>query len=66
MTRRSKPNADPVEIGFDEIVLETDKAWLVKVDKDENVWLPKSQCELDEDAKTVMVAEWLAIDKGLV
>lgn len=56
----------PVEVNYDEVVIETDKAWLVRIDKDEDIWLPKSQCEMDEDAKNLMVAEWLAIEKGLV
>ena len=30
------------------------------------VWLPKSQCEWDEDGKVMTMEEWLAIEKGLV
>lgn len=29
-------------------------------------WLPKSQVEFDEDAGTVTMPEWLAIERGLV
>jgi len=52
-------------IYFDELIKETEIAWLVKIDKEE-IWFPKSQCELDEDDKKVEVPEWLAIEKGLV
>jgi hypothetical protein len=32
------------------------------------VWLPRSQIEIDDDGRTVIVAmpEWLAKDKGLI
>lgn len=29
-------------------------------------WLPKSQIEVDADAETVTMPEWLAVEKGLV
>lgn len=66
MTRWSKPDPKPVEICFAELVRETDKAWMFKTDDGDAVWLPKSQCELDEDELLVQVPEWLAIEKGLV
>jgi hypothetical protein len=30
------------------------------------VWLPKSQCEWDEDDKTMAMPEWLAKEKDLI
>lgn len=30
------------------------------------VWLPKSQCEWDEDEKVMTMPEWLAKEKGLL
>ena len=30
------------------------------------IWLPKSQCEWDQDAKTMSVPEWLAMREGLI
>lgn len=48
---------------------ETDKAVLVSDtgDKDDAVWLPKSQIEIEPDAATHVVSlpEWLAIEKEL-
>lgn len=37
-------------------------------DRDDAVWLPKSQIEIDESTKPVVVTlpEWLAIDQELV
>ena len=29
-------------------------------------WLPKSQVEWDQDAKTMTMPEWLALEKGLI
>lgn len=51
---------------------ETEKAILVSEtgDKGNAVWLPKSQCEIENDGHTnfitVTLPEWLARDKGLV
>jgi len=50
---------------FDDILKETDSAWLLDFGYIE-VWLPKSQCEMDEDENTIEVPEWLAIEKELV
>lgn len=30
------------------------------------VWLPKSQCEWDQDDKTMAMPEWLAQEKDLI
>ena len=48
---------------------ETKAAWLVN-DGDRDIWLPKSQCEVDiaGDNTTCIVTlpEWLAIEKELI
>lgn len=60
-----------VDIEIDGIERQTGKAILAIIGEEE-VWLPKSQIEFDVDAKhpedtvIVKVAEWLAIEKGLV
>jgi hypothetical protein len=49
------------------LVHETDKARLFKFDEDkENVWIPKSQHEWDEDTKMVTMEQSLAEEKGIV
>ena len=53
-----------VELNHDGIVKETEKAVLIDFG-DEQEWIPRSQMEALE-ANTVEVAEWLAIEKGLV
>lgn len=53
---------------------ETEKAFLLDVGTEENIWVPKSQCEIDveEDdrlpgtAVIVTLPEWLAEKKGLI
>lgn len=50
---------------------ETDRAILVSdtEDKDDAVWLPKSQIEIERKAKGVVevtAPEWLLLDKGLL
>jgi len=39
-------------------------------EKDDAVWLPKSQCEIENDGHanfiTVTLPQWLAKDKGLI
>lgn len=44
---------------------ETEKAFRF-FDGKETVWLPKSQCEWDENDKTMTMPEWLALEKGLI
>lgn len=47
---------------------ETDAAWLID-DGDRDVWLPKSQCELELSKNmvcTITLPEWLAIEKELI
>jgi len=52
------------EYTFDELIRETELSWLLKMGDDE-IWFPKSKCELDENDKIIVVPEWLAIEKGL-
>lgn len=54
-----------VTIDFDEVVHESDSAWKVRID-DKTVWLPKSQCDLDEYDNRATMPEWLARKEGLV
>lgn len=49
---------------YEEMICQSKLAWKLKIDKDE-LWLPKSQCELDEDEKCVLVPKWLVEKKGL-
>ena len=52
------------EYAFDELIKESELAWLLKMSDDE-IWFPKSECELDEHDKLITVPEWLAVEKGL-
>lgn len=48
-----------------EIREEREKAYLF-YDGTRMVWLPKSQCEWDQDDKTMAMPLWLAKDKELI
>ena len=54
------------------LIAETEKAILVNLDeneKDDGVWIPKSQIEINKRQKitvNITMPEWLAIKKGLV
>lgn len=48
------------------LIHETDGAYLFDHGGDENVWVPKSACEYDEDTDTVTMREAMAEDKGLI
>jgi len=48
-----------------EIKVETDKAVLIN-DGTKEVWLPKSQIEINREDKEVTMPEWLAIEKELI
>lgn len=54
-----------VEVNYDSLEGETDLAWLLDMG-DDKCWFPKSECELDEQDRTVQVPVWLAVEKGLV
>lgn len=67
-----KDGNEPVEYDCVEVLKETDRAWLCNVDGSE-VWIPKSQL-LDgsddlhdgtDDAFTIVVPMWLAVEKGI-
>lgn len=48
-----------------EIQGETEEAYRF-FDGERTVWLAKSQCEWDSDAKTMAMPEWVAKDKELI
>ena len=49
---------------FEDIINETENAWLILI-REEEIWFPKSQVEVDEDNNTISMPEWLATEKGL-
>jgi predicted kinase len=54
-----------VDIEDIRVLHETEKAY--RIDNGTIVfWIPKSQCELSDDRKTLTLPEWLAIEKELV
>lgn len=54
-----------MEIKFDELLHETDKAYLLRFGKNDE-WIPKSQVEtLDDVDNTAEVADWLVEKRGL-
>jgi hypothetical protein len=53
-------------VTFDgEVVHTTELAVLFRIDDDEEVWFPFSQCELSDDETSILVPRWLARAKGL-
>lgn len=48
------------------LVHETEKAYCFDIGKPPDIWVPKSQCQKDNDTGEFEMPEWLAIDKGLV
>lgn len=55
-----------VQVYFERVICESELAWLVETADGDEAWLPKSECQLDEDDNSVELPEWLAIEKGLV
>lgn len=55
-----------VDIDYDgDVIAETPDAWYLSTENGE-VWFPKSECEIDEGARTICVPEWLAMEEGLI
>ena len=61
---RKALNNDLIDISG-EIKAETERAYRF-YDGKETVWLPKSQCDWNEEEKTMTMPEWLAMEKGLI
>ncbi len=64
------PGREKVEIAFEEVIKETQKAWLLRfpMKKDlsnEDIWFPMSQCDLDEKNKRIWVPRWLVTEKSI-
>lgn len=64
MARKRVGNDRVVDVDG-EVMFETEKAYRFR-SGERTVWLPKSQCEWDADAKQMTMSEWLATDKELV
>lgn len=54
---------EEIEVAYDEIKHETDKAYLFVI-AEENFWIPKSQVKHLQD-NLFVVPRWLAEEKGL-
>ena len=57
-----------VEVQFDELVHETDMAYLLEI-YGQQMWIPKSQVDdlfEDGEGNKIIVKEWLAREKGLI
>lgn len=57
-------------IEFDDIQHETNSAWLLSLDGEIEIWLPKSQCELIRNPSNgvtgvIQIPEWLIFEKEL-
>ena len=65
MTRKAQGN-DLVDIAGELVPpRETPRAFRF-YDGSNTVWLPKSQCEWDEESQVMTMPEWLAMEKGLI
>lgn len=60
------PKSRLVELDYDELLHQTEKAWLFLMEDNKEQWIPKSLGELDEDAKTVTVPEYWALKEELI
>lgn len=67
---RSMGSEHWVEVGFDEVVRDSDSELAVLFDiGGEKVWIPRSQLRdgvYDEGDLTFEIPEWLALEKGLI
>lgn len=59
------PKRELIDLPYDRLVHETEKAWLFNFGGKE-VWLPKSLAELDPDEHVVIIPYNWAYDKGLI
>ena len=64
MRPKHDDDEETVELPYRELLDQTDDAWHLRFEGDD-VWLPKSQVELDEDFDVVTMPKWLARDRCL-
>lgn len=57
-------SADKKPYDVEELIRTSEKAWFISVDG-ETIWVPKSQCDFDQDDMIIMIPNWLAKDKGI-
>lgn len=64
-------NENEIELNI-KIIVETKKddptngAIMIKDLNDKDVWIPKSQIDISDSKDSMLISEWLAIDKELV
>jgi len=58
------PRDELLTIDYDALLHEGEMAWLIEIDG-RQVWLPKSECELDEDDGTIEVPKWICDEEDL-
>jgi hypothetical protein len=55
-----------VDLKYHDIIHKTELAYLIQFEHDkEAVWIPKSQCDVDEDDRIVTMRESAAIEKEI-
>lgn len=54
-----------IEVGAD-LIRSTEKAWLVRSDVGEEIWIPKSLAEYNERRSELSLPRWLAMQRGLI
>lgn len=58
------PRDELLPIDYDALITETDEAWFVEIDG-RQLWLPKSQCDIDENGSTIQIPAWLCEEEDL-
>ncbi len=58
------PREELLEIDYDALLTESHQAWLVEIDG-RQIWLPKAQCDIDENGSTIDVPAWLCEKEDL-
>ena len=56
---------EPTTVEFEEVIGETEKAWLLGMPDGEEIWFPKSQCKLRRRSRSLTLPVWLASAKGV-
>jgi len=57
--------AETKVIDVKDVKIETDKAWLAILKDGNEVWFPKSQCNMQMNKTQLVVPEWLLKAKSL-
>lgn len=66
MSRSPNDDREAEWVPYERILIDTHRAWTLKFpDIAKPICLPKSECDIDEEAEEIEVPAWLIVEHGI-